>query len=148
MTGKESKESIAEETLRTCGVRRTSARLTILNLLGERHDHPTAEQIAATVRERGERVSVATLYQNLNKLVESGAIGRLKGPDGRMHFDAIAAPHHHLICQRCGCIVDVALERMLPAMAMPWCPHTGQPLYDWSLQSMQIELKGLCPACR
>jgi len=137
-----------EQALRTRGIRRTRARLQILGLLAERHDHPTAEQIAGALGERGERIGVATLYQNLNKLVENGVIGRIKGLDGLMHFDANTAPHHHLVCQRCGRIVDVEIERLLPAMGLPRCPHTGEPLHDWSLQGVQIELKGVCPDCR
>jgi Fe2+ or Zn2+ uptake regulation protein len=72
----------------------------------------------------------------------------MKGPDGLMHFDANTALHHHLVCQRCGSIVDVEIERLPPAVAAPRCPHTGKRLHGWSLQGVQIELKGLCPACR
>jgi len=137
-----------EKALQMRGLRHTRARAVILSLLAERHDHPTAEQIAEELRERGERIGVATIYQNLNKLAENNVIGRIKGPDGLMHFDTNTAPHHHLVCQRCGRIVDAEIERLLPAMGLPRCPHTGEPLYDWSLQGVQIELKGICPTCR
>jgi len=143
-----SEETKPEKALRIHGLRHTHARAVILSVLAERHDHPTAEQIAEALREQGERIGVATIYQNLNKLAENNLIGRIKGPDGLMHFDANAGLHHHLVCQRCGRIVDAEIERLLPAMGLPRCPHTGKPLNDWSLQGVQIELKGLCPECR
>lgn len=143
-----SEDPSPEKTLQMRGMRLTRARNVILSLLAERHDHPTAEQIAEVLRDRGERIGVATIYQNLNKLAENNVIGRIKGSDGLMHFDANTALHHHLICQRCGRIVDAEIERLLPAMGLPRCPHTGKPLNDWSLQGVQIELKGLCPSCK
>jgi Fe2+ or Zn2+ uptake regulation protein len=33
-------------------------------------------------------------------------------------------------------------------MGLPRCPHTGEPLNNWGLQEIQVELKGLCPDCR
>lgn len=130
------------------GLRATHARELILEELGSRHDHPCTEQIAEALRARGEKIGVATLYQNLNTLAETGLIARLKGPDGLMRFDANTALHHHLVCLHCGRIVDAEIERLLPAMGMPRCPHTGKPLHDWSLQGVQLELKGVCPDCR
>ena len=137
-----------ERALREAGLRRTPARMRILALLAERHDHPTAEQLAETLRGRGEPFGVATLYQNLNRLCENGVIGRIKGADGLMHFDASTAPHHHLICRRCGRIVDAEIGALPAAMSLPHCPRTGEPLHDWGLQDMQVELKGVCPDCR
>jgi len=141
-------DSGLEQALQVAGLRRTRVRMQILALLAERHDHPTAEQLAETLRDRGELFGVATLYQNLNRLYENGVIGRIKGTDGLMHFDANTALHHHLICRCCGRIVDAEIGPLPAAMGLPHCPHTGEPLHDWSLQDMQVELKGVCPDCR
>jgi Fur family transcriptional regulator, peroxide stress response regulator len=137
-----------EQALRAAGLRRTQARMQILALLAERHDHPTAEQLAETLRSRGELLGAATLYQNLNKLYENSVIGRIKGTDGLMHFDANTALHHHLICRCCGRIVDAEIGPLPAAMGLPRCPHTRESLQDWGLQDMQVELKGICPDCR
>lgn len=138
----------AEQLLKDRGLRATRARRLILDELNGRHDHPTAELLAQALRERGEPLGTATLYQNLNKLAASGVIGRIQGPDGLMHFDGSNDSYHHLICQRCGRIVDAEIERLLPAMGLPRCPHTGEPLNDWSLQGVQLEMKGICPDCK
>lgn len=135
------------QALREAGLRRTRARMQVLALLSGRHDHPTADQLAETLRERGERVGVATLYQNLSRLNESGVIGCIKGADGLMHFDANAAVHHHLVCTRCGRIADAEIGPLPAAMSRPSCPHTGEQVRDWGLEGMQVELKGVCPSC-
>ena len=137
-----------EQILRAGRLRKTRARMQILTLLAERHDHPTADQLADTLRQRGEPVGAATLYQNLSRLYEGGVISRIKGADGLMHFDANTAVHHHLTCRRCGCTVDAEIGPLPAAMGLPRCPHSGQPLRHWALQDVQVELKGLCPDCR
>ena len=88
--------------LREHGVRPTEARRLVLALLDEKNYHPSTEGIIKALRDKGFNVGVATLYQNLNKLVEEGLLVRIKGPDDLMRFDANLDPHHHLVCIKCG----------------------------------------------
>jgi Fur family peroxide stress response transcriptional regulator len=134
--------------LRERGLRPTKARCLILALLTEHNGHLSTEDILQTLRERGHKVSTATLYQNLNKLANGGLLTRFSGPDGLMRFDANLIPHHHLICVRCGRIVDMKVNDAQLLQLRPVCFQTGEPLSDWQLQGVRLELKGVCPACR
>lgn len=136
------------QALQARGLRPTPARRQLMAQLASRRDHPTADQLAGALRSRGERFGVATLYQNLNRLHESGVIGRIQGTDGLMHFDANTARHDHLLCRHCGRIVDVEIGPLPERIALPHCPRTGEPFHDWGLQDIQVELKGVCPDCR
>ena len=134
--------------LREHGVRPTAARRLVLALLNDKNDHLNTEGIIKALRNKGFAVSVATLYQNLNKLVEAGLLVRIKGPDDLMRFDANLAPHHHLVCTKCGKIVDVRNNEKQLLQKSPVDYQTGASLSDWHVDYIKIELNGTCPGCR
>jgi len=134
--------------LREHGVRPTEARRLVLALLEEKNHHPSTEGIIKALRDKGFNVSVATLYQNLNKLVEAGLLVRIKGPDNLMRFDANLAPHHHLVCIKCGKIVDLKNNEGSLFQKFPLDYQTGTSLSDWHIDAIKIEFNGTCPDCR
>lgn len=144
-----SSNSQAAQLLETRGLRPTDARRYILELLLETHQHYTPEELSEALRSRGRPLSIATLYQNLNKLAEKGLLVRFKGPDGVLRFDANVAPHHHLVCIECGAMVDVKVIGPL-ARISPKPVTRGEALEmdSWSIQEKHIEFRGLCPACQ
>ncbi len=68
-------------------------------------NHPTADEIFATLKESGENIGLATVYRNLNTLAADGRIKKIVGADGA-HFDRADFPHGHFICSSCGKICD------------------------------------------
>ena len=140
-------ENIAQQ-LCERGLRTTRARLLILDHLSDRTDHPTADAILRGLRHQGHELGPATLYQNLSRLSDAGLLLRLTGPDGLMHFDATVEPHPHLSCFQCGRIVDAEVQSDLLDNLSPHDPLSGEPLDDWLLHDVQLELKGLCPDCQ
>ncbi len=137
------------ERLTAHGLRPTPARCRILGLLVDTHAHFTPEEMLEALRERGEPMSIATLYQNLAKLSEAGVIGRFVGPDGVSRYDVVTEPHHHLVCRVCGRMIDVRvrgpLEELTPE---PVFPEDADELARWRIQGAKVEFAGVCPACR
>ena len=151
--------------LRAHGLRPTRPRLLVLAFLKRRGEHLTPAEIFHGLRESGQAVSIATLYQNLQALSQRGLIRRIVAPDGAVRYDVNLAPHHHLVCQRCGKLVDVELSEPLtvqPIVADPeGLPRGGDAvsrsgelrerrargLAGWQLLSAQVEFQGLCPEC-
>lgn len=88
--------------------RNTRQRQLVLDAVRSRQDHPTAEQIYQSVRERDAHVSRGTVYRNLNLLCEKQDIYRVVMADCD-RFDLRADPHHHMRCVLCGSVVDVDL---------------------------------------
>lgn len=134
--------------LREHGVRPTEARRLVLALLNDKNEHLSTDGIIKALRDKGFKVSVATLYQNLNNLVEAGLLVRIKGPDDLMRFDANLAPHHHLVCTKCGKIVDVRNKEEQLLQKSPKDFQTGVSLSDWHIDHIKIEYNGTCPDCR
>jgi Fe2+ or Zn2+ uptake regulation protein len=103
--------------------------------------HPTAEWVYERVRRSMPRVSLGTVYRNLQILVTEGRLRTWTR--GRMtRFDADLSLHDHFVCERCGLLVDLerseesfTSERKLAAR--------GHKVHD-----RVLEFVGLCRDCR
>ncbi|MDF1542811.1 MAG: Fur family transcriptional regulator [Anaerosomatales bacterium] len=133
--------------LRAHGLRPTNARVQLLAHLFGTTAHPSAEQITASLREVGVGVGVATVYQNLNRLVDAGLVRRMSGSDGRSRFDADMSAHDHAVCDSCGRIADVDLEPGV-RRALDRATAGDRHLDTWLLTRTAVEVHGLCPECR
>ena len=85
---------------------RESIKASLMN----RHDHPTADALYASIREEFPNISLGTVYRNLNLLVETGEIKKLTCGDGADHFDADTSPHYHFVCRACKQITDMPMK--------------------------------------
>ncbi len=85
--------------------RNTIQRIKILEYLRSVRTHPNAETIFKEVKKEIPTITLATVYRNLNQMVEEGRILRLD-VNGEFHFDEEIKPHEHYICEKCGKITD------------------------------------------
>ena len=133
--------------LKAEGLRPTKARCQLLAYLRSTDRHPSVEEITSTLRSEGAEIGVATVYQNLNKLVDAGLVRRFSGPDGRSRFDGDLAAHSHAVCESCGRVVDLELDtgtrRVIDRVST-----TDTPLSQWLVTGTSVEVRGLCPGCR
>jgi Fur family ferric uptake transcriptional regulator len=71
------------------------------------HNHFDAENLIDELKRAGLRVSRATVYRTLNKLVDAGLLRRLElGPRTFFEHDYGYPQHEHLVCERCGRIIE------------------------------------------
>ncbi|MHC4471886.1 MAG: Fur family transcriptional regulator [Planctomycetota bacterium] len=120
----------------------TPQRAAILDVLKSTSSHPTADEVYAAVQKRIPRISLGTVYRNLQVLVEEGYAARLAPSEGSHRFDGEVAEHHHLVCQECGRIDDLHLETdrsLLSRIAR----RTG-----YEVLSQRTEYTGVCAGCR
>jgi Fur family transcriptional regulator, peroxide stress response regulator len=120
---------------------RTTRQLAALyDALAASHDHPTADELFQRVRRTLPRVSLGTVYRNLDKLREQGRLRvvRLKG--GQAHYDAMTEAHDHFVCEDCGSVVD--LPRRAPAPNAGALRAAGYEVY-WHTTA----LYGACRQC-
>ena len=143
-----SERTAVAELLDRHGLRATRARCLILDRLLSRHDHMSAEEIRVALGRRGVELSVATLYQNLNRLVRAGLIDRFAGTDGVTRYDADMQPHAHLVCRHCGRIADISTDKPPFAGLRVTVPESARHYCDWSVADARLELRGSCPRCR
>lgn len=90
----QTEEQLAE-TLRLAGIQPTPQRQKVAALLLCTRQHMTADQILAKLRQAGERVSKATVYNTLNLFAARGVIRQLVTDGDRAWFDSNTQPHFH-----------------------------------------------------
>ena len=88
------RQAIAGE-LEAHGLKPTDQRLRVAEILMRAPTHMTADQILAEVRQGGERVSKATVYNTLKVLAQSGLVRQINLDPERSVYDSTRAPHHH-----------------------------------------------------
>lgn len=102
--------------------------------------HPTADQIYERVRKDMPHISLGTVYRNLQKLAADGKL-QILTIDRTQHFDPLLKKHPHFICENCGKVYDVTLDRSDEA-APVLSPDTG-----FTVTSHQLSLYGTCEMC-
>lgn len=130
-----------EALCRERGLPLTVQRRVILQAMLERDDHPTADQIYDAVKTRIPGLSRTTVYRVLDTLVQFGVVGRVSHPGGVTRFDAKVHQHHHLVCLKCGVVIDVEDER-LNRIALPPIRTGG-----FQVHAYDIHFRGVCAAC-
>jgi Fur family ferric uptake transcriptional regulator/Fur family peroxide stress response transcriptional regulator len=136
------------ELLRSRGLRPTRARRLVLARLALSNYHLSVDELRAELRRRGQPVSVATLYQNLKRLVAEGLLASFAGDDGLVRFDANTESHAHLVCARCGRIADIGPDDPVLKRLKVAVPRPARRMRGWTLAQARLELRGLCPDCR
>jgi Fur family iron response transcriptional regulator len=96
-----------EQRLAGCGIRPTPQRVRIASLLLSSPQHLSAEQILASLRTSGARVSKATVYNTLNLFAGHGLIRQLSVDGTRAWFDSNVEPHYHFHDLSTGALIDV-----------------------------------------
>ncbi len=123
-------------------MRITNQREIILEELRRLKTHPTADELYEVVKKRLPRISIATVYRNLERLSEAGIIHKLEYGGRQKRFDGDVRPHSHVFCVRCGRISDVDTVEGLSVRAMVLDPK-GFEIIEGSLQ-----FEGICPECQ
>jgi len=89
--------------------RMTNQRLEIIQFLQSTKEHPTAEKIYLEIRKKLPKISLGTIYRNLEFLREKNLIKKLNFGEDKDRYDAIATDHHHFFCERCHRAIDLIL---------------------------------------
>jgi len=119
----------------------TEQRRVILEVLRSRNDHPSADELYERVRTRLPRISLGTVYRNLDILSELGEIQKLELSGSLKRFDGIAHKHYHIRCIECNRVDDAPIAPL---------NQIEDELYGTTVFEIighNLEFTGLCPAC-
>jgi Fur family peroxide stress response transcriptional regulator len=129
--------------LRDNGCRLTPQRLVMLRILSKSEGHPSAEQIYEQIRADYPTTSRATIYKTLSLLKNMGEVFELTFASVGSHYDGNKPyPHPHLICTKCGQILDPE-SAFLAGIHQEIARQTG-----YRITHQQLNFFGLCPKCQ
>lgn len=126
----------------TIKYRMTRPRQIILEELCRFPCHPTADELHRRVRQVLPRVSLGTVYRNLEHLCATGQARRLDVPGAARRYDGDMAPHQHVRCTRCGRVEDLSQPLRLTQLPAP------DAAGGFEITGYRLEMQGICPACR
>ncbi|MGB9625928.1 MAG: Fur family transcriptional regulator [Phycisphaerae bacterium] len=139
---KRNRVEILERACRKRGLPVTAQRRTVFEMILDREDHPTAEQVYEQVRRRLPTISRTTVYRVLENLVGLGLITKICHPGSAARFDPKVHQHHHLVCMCCESIIDLEEQRL---NRVPW-PDVRR--YGFEIRGYHIHFRGVCARCR
>ncbi len=122
--------------------RMTDQRRVILEELRGTVAHPTADELYRTVRKRLPKISLGTVYRNLDILTKAGLIHKLDFGAGQSRYDADLSEHYHVRCVDCNRLVDV--------MGLPRFDYDTEILSQSQFEIIghSLEFLGICPDCQ
>lgn len=123
-------------------IRDTKARRVMIEEIKKVYSHPTADDIYVMVKKRVPRVSLGTIYRNLELLSENGSILKLDSAGNQRRYDGNVKNHYHFRCLRCGQVLDIPVKP-LEALEVLMPEELG-----FEIKGHRLEFQGLCPSCK
>ncbi len=123
-------------------LRMTPQRQIILDELRKMRTHPSADEVYGMVRLRQPRISLGTVYRNLEKMSECGIIRKLDVGGSQRRFDGDTDSHYHVRCTGCGRVDDVEVNHI---DGLEEALHGAG---DYEITGHRLEFVGRCPQCK
>lgn len=137
-TGDKKTERQLTERLAKRGFRFTSQRRHVYDVLLQKLDHPTAEEVFIRAKRGLPDISMATVYNCLDALVQSNLVRQVQLQRGAARFCPNMEEHCHYYCSECGAVFDVALPADSPSVPRP---------RGFKIDHYEIAVHGLCADC-
>jgi Fur family transcriptional regulator, peroxide stress response regulator len=122
------------------GLRSTPQRQHVYEVLAGERDHPTAEELFLRAKKGMPEISMATVYNCLDALVQCGLAKQVNVDRSASRFCPNMSEHDHFYCERCGGIFDIATGSgsgsrgfTLPA--------------GFEVTHVDVSLRGVCGSC-
>jgi Fur family transcriptional regulator, ferric uptake regulator len=122
--------------------RNTKQRQVILEELQKLTSHPTAAGLYRIVVRRLPKISLGTVYRNLDLLTKSGAIQKLEFGSEEARFDGNLTPHYHIRCVKCGHVDDIHHP------PLDLLGGVTDDFNGYHVLGHRVEFFGLCPKCK
>lgn len=104
--------------------------------------HPTADTVYESVRQREPKISLGTVYRNLNQLSDVGILLKLPMPYGGDRFDGRLDDHLHIICSLCSAVSDIELS------ALSQLDTEVEHQTGYCVTGRTMVFSGICGECR
>ncbi len=126
--------------LRERDLKVTPQRLGILSLMHE-EGHISVEDLYEKIRKQFSSISLATLYKNVNAMMERALVKEVKIPNMKSKYEIIKEPHAHILCESCGSFEDVNIDMNQIVTLLPGA-------LEFKMLETSVVFSGVCHACQ
>lgn len=131
------------------GFKMTTQRRVVYEILAEKtNEHLSPEEIYELIRDKYPEMGFATIYRTLQLFEEIGLVYKLNFDDGCYRYEILSQnsnevhQHHHLICKKCGKIIEVKEDLMNSLEEMI------EKQYNFEIMNHMVKFTGICSQCR
>ena len=129
-----------ETLLREHSLKVTPQRLSILSIM-QTYGHINIEDLFSHVKQHFSSISLATLYKNINAMLDNKLISEVKIPNMKTKYEISKNPHAHMLCTGCNEFFDIELD--LGSLIT-----TASDKSHYKVEGINIILSGLCEHCQ
>ena len=139
-----SNKQIFQNFAATKGLKSTKQRDIILDCFLSCQQHLSTEELYLKLKEHNPNIGFATVYRTLKLFAEPGIAREIQFGDGQTRYEHLHAGEHHdhLVCTRCGAIVEFeneAIEKLQSEVASQ---------HGFTIMNHKLELYGFCAGCK
>lgn len=114
----------------------------LIRYIFAQHEHFDADQLIDDIKKAGLGISRATVYRNLNKLVDAGLLRKIEVGNRTMYEHDYGYPQHeHLVCDRCKKMIEFQSDVIQQALN-DVCRHHG-----FQSKGHTLVVRGICAEC-
>ena len=128
------------EILRQHNLKATPQRLEITNALYT-NGHISIEKLYGVMLKKFNSISLATIYKNINLMLEASFIQEVKIPNEKSVYELTKETHSHIVCDSCGEIMDIELDL---ASIMSNAAQSS----NYKIKKSDLILSGTCKNCQ
>ncbi|MCR5804025.1 MAG: transcriptional repressor [Clostridia bacterium] len=131
------KSNKSEHVLRSSGIRITKPRVDVYDYIINKRSHPTCEEIYDNLKGSNPSLSLATIYNVTDRLVDENLLIRITAPNGERRFDGTLDFHGHFYCESCGMVFDYEIDK-------DHLESDSRFVY----KNIDVMASGICPNCQ
>jgi len=126
--------------LREHNLKATPQRLAITDILYTK-GHISVEVLYEMMLKKFNSISLATIYKNINLMIENSFIQEVKIPNAKSVYELTKEEHSHLVCQKCNEVLDIKID-------LDSIVTQTSDAYHFNIKNSNLILSGLCQNCQ
>ena len=125
------------------GLRITSQRALILEIIRQGQGHLDADEVYRRARQKYPRLSLSTVYRALHRFKNLGLVEEVHFDEAHHHYEVKpSSEHHHLVCLGCGRVIEFQYP------LTRYVKRNVTEAKDFDIVNTEIRMTGYCFRCR
>jgi len=105
------------------------------------HGHMNIDDLYKNLLKKFPSISLATIYKNVNAMVEKIFLNEVKIPDTKSVYELVKEDHSHLVCSSCGKIEDIHIDTNV-------LQNSLSSVSEFKVENTEVVFSGICEDCQ